>query len=324
MRNGLNLDAEGQKQYEILKARIDSLKGDGSRNLREESGGIWFTKAELDGVSSDILQRCKVGEVASENEGKLWVTFKQSNISACLAYAKDPNTRRRIFLANQNKCEANIPLFKELVKARAEAAKLLGFKSHVDYTLQERMMSEELMSTFLKEMQEEIKPEGEREISLLRKIKREDLISRGVREVDIDDRIFLWDENFYIRLMKETQENIDQTVLSEYFPLETTVDGLLKIFETLFGISFIKITSDIQTSMMKAQGKPAEDFTWNDDVTAYAVWNESEMGGNFLGYLYLDLFERDGKHGNPCVLTFATVSSPPSPSLLSPYQPNLI
>jgi metallopeptidase MepB len=47
IRNGLNLNAVDKKRFEVLKARITSLSADCNRNLREESGGIWFTAAEL-------------------------------------------------------------------------------------------------------------------------------------------------------------------------------------------------------------------------------------------------------------------------------------
>jgi metallopeptidase MepB len=40
--------------------------------------------------------------------------------------------------------------------------------------------------------------------------------------------------------MKETQAQFDETQLSEYFPLDEVIRGLLRTFETLFGLVFLK------------------------------------------------------------------------------------
>lgn len=35
---------------------------------------------------------------------------------------------------------------------------------------------------------------------------------------------------------------------------------------------------------------------WQKDVTVYEAWNSEDQGGEFLGYLYLDLYAREGKY----------------------------
>jgi metallopeptidase MepB len=34
---------------------------------------------------------------------------------------------------------------------------------------------------------------------------------------------------------------------------------------------------------------------WHPDVIVFSVWKDAINGGDFLGYLYLDLFPRDHK-----------------------------
>jgi metallopeptidase MepB len=223
-----------------------------------------------------------------------------------MANVRNFNTRKVYFLGNENKCKNNLTLFKELVTARAELAKLLGYKSYVDYALQDRMMSEELMAAFLENLRQQIITEGEKEMNRLRQIKRRELESMGFS--DIDDRIYIWDSLYYTRLMKEQAESFDEIKLSEYFPLEPTINGLLNIFEALFGIKFVKVDASARAILMEAQDQPAEVSTWHEDVVIYAVWNEPEMDGEFLGYLYLDLLEREGKQNHPCMVPIRAVS----------------
>ena len=143
---------------------------------------------------------------------------------------------------------------------------------------------------------------------MLRKLKREHLLSRGITETDIDDRLFLWDQLFYMRLVEEQENELDQNKIAEFFPLQEVVDGLLKNFETLFGVVFIEILEDARKSLMEKQGHGVSAMTWHEDVAVYAVWNEEALGGDFLGYLYLDVLKRQGKRDHACCITFQPVS----------------
>lgn len=40
------------------------------------------------------------------------------------------------------------------------------------------------------------------------------------------------------------------------------------------------------------------DFFWHKNVQLFNVWDDEKLGAGFVGYLYLDLFGRDGKRGN--------------------------
>lgn len=71
-------------------------------------------------------------------------------------------------------------------------------------------------------------------MAMLQKLKREHLFSLDAEVAEIDDRIYLWDQMFYIQMMEEKQ-NLDQTKLAEFFPLEVVIPGMLGIFVTLFG-----------------------------------------------------------------------------------------
>jgi metallopeptidase MepB len=276
--------------------------------VRSESGGIWFSREELDGLPKDAFSRLREGEVGNETEGKFWVSFKAADLDLVSTYASDPETRRRAFIGNENKCKMNSSLFRELIELRTEAAKLLAYASHVDLKSQNRMMTSESIEIFLENLQDEIKPAGKSEKDRMRQLKRTHLEERGLYPESIDDRIYLWDQNFYSRLVKENGGDFDTTKLSEFFPLETTLHGLLGIFETMFALVFNPISNEEKRFLMERAGQQTDAITWHEDVKLFAVYDKEAASGGFLGYLYLDLLKREGKADHPCNICFQPVS----------------
>ena len=92
---------------------------------------------------------------------------------------------------------------------------------------------------------------------------------------------------YYDRLLLEESYQLDAQKIAEYFPLQSTIDGMLHIFEQLFGLVFVQVTDE----------KNLEGATWHKDTKLYQVWND-ESEDSFVGYLYLDLHPREGKYGH--------------------------
>ena len=291
-RNGAHLSNESDReQYQILQKRCHQLGGECIRNLQEEAEGIWFTEADLRGVPEAYMSSLK-----QDSDGKLFVGLKKYDIDMILKFASEGGTRERLFIAADNKCSQNVPLVGQLFSCRAEVAHLLGYASYAEYTIQGRMLDISQVRKLLESVQKQVVNQAAAEKAVLMETKRQHLISEGKTEDEIDCRIHIWDLNFYIRLTKESKYDIDELAVSEYFPLQPTLAGLLQIFEQLFGLRFHKIS------------QPA--WVWDDAVTILTAWNEEELGGDFLGYIYFDLFGRPGKYNNNCMITFAPVSCP--------------
>jgi metallopeptidase MepB len=148
------------------------------------------------------------------------------------------------------------------------------------------------VDTFLGDLRSRLTQGGMQEVQRLRQLKIQDCASRGEL---FDGSFFSWDLTFYNRLMLETQYLVDQKNISEYFPLQTTIKGMLEIFQNLFGLIFLKITNDERNKL--ANSGKGSDLAWHDDVQVFSVWDDEGQGSEFVGYLYLDLFHREGKYG---------------------------
>ncbi len=77
--------------------------------------------------------------------------------------------------------------------------------------------------------------------------------------------------------------------VSEYFSLGTCMEGLNRIFGTIFGVE-----------LAVEETLPGE--VWHDDVRKLAV-REIGGGGSLLGHIYCDFFARPGKPHQDCHFT---------------------
>lgn len=148
---------------------------------------------------------------------------------------------------------------------------------------------------FLGDLRTQLTPGGASETAHLKELKQADLKSRGL-ESSYDGRYYLWDHRFYDRMMVEKEYTIDEQKIAEYFPLQPTIDGMLKIFEELFGLVFVQIEGK-DRDILSETGK-GSDIVWHEDVKLFSVWDDEGEGSAFSGYLYLDLHPRPGKYGH--------------------------
>lgn len=298
--------AQKRDRFKEIKKRLSQLSIEFQKNLNEENGGIWFSLKELDGVPEDVLSGLPKGE--GENEGKVKLSFKYPDLWPTLKYAKNAETRKRVSIANENKCNQNIPLFKEAMVLRDEAARLLGYPNHAAFRIEDKMAkTTETVDSFLGDLRSRLAAGGLKEIEKLKELKKADVESRGET---FDGHYFLWDHRFYDNLMLEKEYQLDHQKIAEYFPLQTTIRGMLEIFEELFGLVFVEVTGD-DRAKISTTGK-GEDIVWHEDVKLFSVWDDASEGEGFVGYLYLDLHPREGKYGHAANFNLQPVRFLPS------------
>jgi metallopeptidase MepB len=153
----------------------------------------------------------------------------------------------------------------------------------------------ETVLDFLEDLRTQLTLRGAKETEHLKDLKKQDLKSQGL-EASYDGKYYLWDHRFYNRLMIENEYSIDEQMIAEYFPLQSTIEGMLGIFGKLFGLVFVQIEGE-ERDKISETGRGA-DIVWHNDVKLFSVWDDEGEGGAFSGYLYLDLHPRQGKFGH--------------------------
>lgn len=290
VRSGLGIPAGPQRErYKIIEKRLSDLKTECTKNFSSESGGVWLSLRELDGLPRDSLHGLEKGD-----DGRLWLTLKIPDYTPTMKYVKDPEVRKRVFIMFENKCKANAPLIKEIFVLRDEAARLLGYPNHAAVNVEERMAgSVQFVEDFLADLREKLRPAAEINKRRALALKSSDLKAKGLEHL-VDGKLYHWDTAYYDRILKENEYSFDQNKAAEYFPLEVCLSGMLRTFEQLFGLRFVQ-----------ASEKPS---AWHEDVRVYQAWDENTEG--FLGYLYFDLHPRDFKHNHNSHFSLQPVSYP--------------
>ena len=76
-------------------------------------------------------------------------------------------------------------------------------------------------------------------------------------------------------MMVEKEFSIDEQKIAEYFPLQSTIEGMLTIFEELFGFAFVEIDAEERTKLSGMY--PWHPSLWVGDINRSIFPKDSEM-----------------------------------------------
>ncbi|KAH9820636.1 metallopeptidase MepB [Melampsora americana] len=286
-RFGLNLEEKDRLQFGELKKEISNLAIDFSKNQNEETGKIWFTPAELEGVPEDILSG-----FTKSDDGKLAMTFKTPDYVPVIKFAKNPLTRKRAFEGYENRTAMNVPIMDKILALRRKAAHILKKDNWASYVLEPKMAHDvKTVDDFLKDLREKITPIGLKERETLLELKRKE-----VEELKLDtdpNKLYIWDFRYYDRLYAEKTLDLKEDLVKEYFPVSVVVNVILETYQSLLSVKFFQV-------------KDAK--TWYPNASQWAVWDataiedgSANQGNGFLGYMHLDIEPRENKYGHAAV-----------------------
>ncbi|GAM90132.1 hypothetical protein ANO11243_081720 [Dothideomycetidae sp. 11243] len=274
------LDHAQIKSYLGTRNAMDLLKAEYNKNIRDEDNGLWFSLEELEGVLESDL------DSFVQRDNKVFVHNRKSESQIVMERAKRPSTRKKMYTSMTHKLPQNADLLKRIVVLRDTNARLLGYKSHAAFRLEKRLLkTPEAVEDLLQSLETVMFPLGRQEMQGLMARKRVYIIANPEIEQDHPGIMTPWDTAFYTRLAQQDLQ-IDQTKLSEYFPLPLTMKAMLDIFSSCLQLRFepLPVAS-------------IADHIWHEDVEVWSVWDERESHrGEFIGYIYMDLLWRPNKH----------------------------
>ena len=272
-RNGMDLPKEQRDRLQVLKNRLNELGLKFQRNISAAKPLVEFTREELEGLGEDFLNN---KEVLGE-DGKYRVNANVTwQVLEVLRNARREDTRKRLSIARTRRVmKENTPLFKDILKTRAEIAKLLGYANWADYRIEIKMAKNgKTARDFLQRLKTGLAPKYKQELATFAKLKAGETGNPNAK-------IRYWDIPYYKNLLTKTRYQVDKDALKVFFELENTLGGMFSIFEELFGI---RIT-------------PSEaPYKWVDDLRLYAVTDAAS--GAPLGLIYMDMFPRDSKYNH--------------------------
>ncbi|KAJ5943769.1 Peptidase M3A/M3B [Penicillium verrucosum] len=252
------------EEYQKSQMEISDLERKFQQNLAREAGGVVLFAGGVEWGEEELISE-------NHQQIKKFVPFANGGTLAVLTHAHSPETRKKMFLADNSKLKENKPLFEEIIKRRARQAQFLKYTTHAEFRIERRMAkATSWVKGFLSQLQTTLCLYGR-------------LITEGRWGSPV------WEKRYYEQLVQR-EFQIDQLKISEFFPLERTATNMLAIFASLLGLRFDSIPAERLT----------EDFIWHDTVRGFSVWDTKD--DCFVGYLYFDLLWRENKYrGNQSV-----------------------
>lgn len=284
-RNGALLDSKGQEHIREIDQRMSILSPQFSENVLKATNAFELhitDQTELAGLPESALNAAQ--HEAEEKQKSGWLfTLHAPSFIPFMTYCENRELRKKMWLAFNSKAFMdefdNQKIVLEEVQLRYERAKLLGYKSHADFVLEERMaQSPEKVKTFLNELIVAAKPASLDEVKEL---------SDFAKQKDGIDELQSWDAPYYIEKLKKQKFDFDEEELRPFFRLENVIDGVFKHAELLYDLKF----------------DPTSDYpTYHPDVKVYEVNDLST--GKFIGLFYADFFPRVTKKGGAWMTNF--------------------
>lgn len=348
------LDEAGIAQLSQWATEIDALQNTFQRNCAQESGGVWFSCRELEGVPVDDISRWKKNTPSESTspmssvlphagEEDIFVPFANGGTKAVLTYAHSVKTRKTMFLGDDKKLTANVSILHEIVRKRYARARALGHANHSAFKAERQLAkTPEWVEDFLLTVKDGLVPLGKQEVKELQHRRRMDTTEENQQggintnlepmaaetEAPPSGLFPPWDL-FYYQNVIERESAVDHVTISEYFPVEPTATAMLGVFASLLAIRFDRI-QDVDPINV-----------WHANVQIFSVWDGTGTDADFMGYLYFDLLWRenkfrgnhnvtmeqgylkpDGSRAYPSTILMCgfTSSSPDMPALLTHFQ----
>ncbi|WP_136465084.1 M3 family metallopeptidase [Flagellimonas onchidii] len=284
-RNGANLGEEEKKRLREIDAELAQLKLKFGENVLAETNKyklLLANESDLDGLPDGAKEAAAQLAKSKDKEGWL-ITLDYPSYIPFMKYAKNRKLRKELSLAFGSKGFHGDELDNQenvlrIVALRHERANLLGYETHAHFVLEERMAeTPEKVLNFLNELLEKAKPAAQKEFAELEVF---------AKDLDGIDRLEKWDSAYYAEKLKQKLFNLDDEKLKPYFKLENVIDGVFKVAEKLFGLTF-KEVFDIEK--------------YHDEVKTFEVYDESN---NFISLFYADFHPRPGKRGGAWMTSY--------------------
>ena len=277
IRGGANLSLEDKEKLKKINSELAvlSLKF-GDNQLKETNAYrlVIDNKKDLSGLPEGVVSAAAETAREAGMEGKWVFTLHNPSIIPFLQYADNRALREQIYKAyinrgsNQN-ANNNWENISKMISLRVEKAKLLGYPDYASYVIDDNMAkTPENVYALCNQIWKAALPNAKAEAAELQKF-----INRSGGKF----KLAPWDWRYYSEKLKKQKFGLDETEISQYFPLEKVREGAFYVANKLYGVTFTQL-HDIPVP--------------HPDALAFEV---KDADGSHIGILYADYFPRASK-----------------------------
>ena len=277
VRNGVGLDAAGKKRLSEINQRLAALFTQFGQNvLADEQTVTFIDKADdIKGLPDSMVAAMAAAAEAKGKKGQWAVANTRSAVEPYLTYADSRAMREKVWRAFINRgdngdAHDNNKVIAEILKLRAERAKLLGYKTHAHWRLENQMAKtpEAAMDLMMKVWPKAV-ARVKQEVADQQK-----LAAKEGAAITIEP----WDYRYYQEKVRKARYDLDMNAVTPYLQMDKLREGMMWAAEKNHHIRFEKIC-DVPV--------------YHPDVTVYKVVDTRD--GRLRGLWYFDPYAREGK-----------------------------
>ena len=285
-RSGANLNDEDKAKYRELTTELSQATLAFGQNTLKATNSFALNvtdSARLKGMPESLLEAA--AQTAKEKGQEGWTfTLHAPSYSPLMMYCEDRDLRRQMYMAYNTQCvqdneNNNEELVKKIINLRLAIAQLLGYESHADYVLENRMAENaDNVNQLLDQLLEAYLPAAKEDVKAVQEI--------AARTEGKNFELMPWDWSFYSEKLRSEKYSLNDEMVRPYFKLENVIKGVFGLATRLYGITF-------------EENKEIPVF--HPDVKAYDVLDKD---GSYLAVIYTDFFPRAGKRSGAWMTSY--------------------
>lgn len=314
VRMGANLDAAHAARIQAIDTELAGLQTSFGQNVLLDSNEfeLVLSDTDLDGLPQSICKAAAAEATSRGKTGQYVFTISRSSFTPFMTYSERRDLRERMWLAythcsNQNNQHDNKQIAESIAGLRAERAALMGYQTHADFVLDDRMAEtpaqvNQLLDSIWAPAKIRVREEAE-------------ILQANIQSAGGNFQLASWDWWHFSEKERSARFDLDAESLKPYFELERVRDGAFQVATNLYGITFHEVTDlDLYHPSVKAfEVKEANGDIVGLFITDYYLRPSKKAGA------WMNAFRSQKRHGGstyPIILN--TCNFPPgSPSLLT-------
>jgi oligopeptidase A len=286
--SGIELEGEARDRFNAIQTELAELSTAFTNAVLDSTKSfemILTAKEEVNGLPDSLLQACAQSaashghENAAAEDGPWRITLDIPCAIPFLQHARRRDLREKVYRAHCTRASSgewdNAPRIDRLLALRLEAAHLLGYDSHAEISLSQKMAGTvDAVDALEEQVRAVAHPRAQTD--------RETLIAFA-REATDDASLALrhWDLSFWTERQREARYDFNDEDLRPYFPFPKVLEGLFSLAHKLFDITVEEADGEVPV--------------WNEDVRFFRLRNAA---GEEIAAFYLDPYSRpENKNG---------------------------
>ena len=291
IRAGAKLNAEQKERLKAINSEIAVLQTNFSQNVLKEVNALAIvvdSKDELEGLSESAIESASNEAKSRGMEGKYVIALKNTSGQPSLSSLKNRELRERIHTTSLSRGSRggefdNRDILTNVLRLRAEKAKLLGYENHAAYTLEvQTAQTPQAVNKRLRSLAPKSLANAKREASDL-----QEMINASGESFSLSS----WDWDYYTEKVRAERYSFDASQLKPYFEMDNVLqNGVFFAANQLFGLSFTE-RFDLPT--------------YQEDVRVFEVFEED---GSTLALFIFDGYARSSKRGGAWMNSYVSQS----------------